>query len=899
MTGWIARIAFAFVAFAAAACWYPGQAYASTWHPSEDDALLLELRSGSYTLGEPLRGYQTPQGVCVDLADTIQSLDVPVRLDKKSRRATGWFFTEDQRLVVDRDANLVQVAGQSTAIGQGQIHDTPEGWCIELAALSKWAGVRFRADLSNLAVVIESDRKLPFLEALDRKRRAARLQSDSMLSGQGEFNLVSLASAKTPYQVWRRPSVDLQLQSSWSSGQGFTSSYEALAGGELLGLSFSGRLAGRDSLKPDSLRLKLYRNDPEGQLLGPLGATQVALGDVEAPPGNLTGQGAYGRGMFVSNRPLRMPSRFGLTTLRGTLPSGWDAELYRNGILRAYQSDRGDGRYEFPDIELQFGENDFEVVLYGPQGQVRHERFSQTVGTGNLPGGRTAYWAGVLDESKDLTGLGATAYQTKSGWRWGVGVERGLDSRTTAGLAYQSLLRGGRRKHFAEGLVRRSVGPMLFELSAARQLGAGTAWRAEGAGRIAGATFAGHAMWVKGEFDSDLVPAEQRRELSLRLSGRLTLGSWRLPVETGIRQTLTRRGVRMTEYLTRSSAQIGRASLTVELLNRRVNGPQRLLVGEDQGSRLGLTGNTQVGKLRMRGQVVLGLSGSTPGMQRTQLVADLPVGRQGSMRGAFDHDHQAHRQDYTLGYVRQFRHFALRGEAKLDSRGNVGAAVTLAFSIGPDSVDGGWRLSRDRLAESGQASVEVYRDDNGDGLRQANEPTLPGVSVEANLRRSDRVSNEKGRTLVDGLTPYIPVRVAVVTTSLPDPLLQPKGGGIVVVPRPGITTHLSLGLAPTGEVEATLLGPDGEPRGGIGVELVDSAGVVIRRGVSDYDGYLLFDSVPYGTYRLRLSDQGAAKLGAATDLCGLFTIDRNQPSLRLGHLRSTPGPAPPSLASAN
>ena len=899
MAGWLPKIVLAVVALAAAAGLRPEPTFASTQSFHPDDALLLELRTGSYTLGEPLRGYQTLQGVCVDFADTIQALDVPVRLDKKSRRATGWLFNESQQLVVDRDANLVKVAGQSSPLGAYDISDTPEGWCIDLSALSKWAGVRFRADLSNLAVVIESDRRLPFLDALDRKRRAARLQSSGTWGGEGGFDLAGLPQAKTPYQAWRTPSVDLQVRTTWASGQGFTSSYEALAGGELLGMSFAGRLAGRDSLSPDSLRMKLYRNDPDGRLLGPLGATQVALGDVEAPPGNLTGQSAYGRGAYISNRPLQLPSRFGRTTLRGILPAGWDAELYRNGILRAYQADRGDGRYEFPDIELQFGENDFEIVLCGPQGQVRHERYSQTVGSGNLPGGKTSYWAGILEEGKDLTGLGATAYQTRSGWRWGMGVERGLDDRTTGGIGYQSLLRGGRRKHFAEGLMRRSLGPMLFEISAAHQFGGGNAWRAEGTGRVKGLNFTGHAMWVRGEFDSDLAPAEQRREFSLRLSGRLGLGSWRLPVEGGIRQELTRRGVKVTEFLTRSSAQIGRSSFTVELLNRRAAGPARLVAGEEQGSRLGLIGNTQIGKLRVRGQIVIGLNGTDSGFQRNQLVADMPIGRQGMVRAAFDYDHRAKRQEYTLGYVQQFARFALRGEAKLDSRGNVGGSLTIAFSLGPDAADGGWRLSRERLAESGQASVEVYRDDNGDGYRQTDEPAVPGVSVEASFRRSERVTNASGRTVVDGLTPYVPVRVAIETRSLPDPLLQPKGGGFVIVPRPGVATKISLGLAPTGEVEATLLGPDGEPRGGVGVELVDISGAVVRRGQSDFDGYLFFDAIPYGTYRLRLTSQSAAKLGAAVDLGALFRIGRDQPSLRMGQLRSSPGPASPSLARAN
>lgn len=894
MTRLLARIgqAFALLAAALGACASPVQA--ESWKASEDDSLLLELRSGQFKLGEPLRGYQTPAGVCVDFADLIQALDVPVRLDKKSRRATGWLFSEDRRLILDRDAGSVQSVAGHGAIRPGDIQDTPEGWCIGLGALSTWTGVRFRPDVGNLAVVIESDKKLPFLEAMERKNRAARLRK----FGSHEFDLASLPSANAPYKSWRSPAVDVQLQGSWRTGRGLGSQYEALASGEILGLSYAARVAGQDSIVPDSLRLTLYRNDPDGTLAGPLKATQMAMGDVTTPAGTLTGQSAFGRGAFISNRPLNLPSRFGTTTLRGTMPAGWDAELYRNGVLRAYQAGRGDGRYEFADIELHFGENEFEIVLYGPQGQVRTERTSQNVGMSNLPSGKTWYWAGVLEEATDLIDLERQGSSQGTGWRWGMGIERGLDNRTTAGLSYQSLVRGMRRKSYVEGLLRRSVGPMLVELSGAQQFGAGRAWRAETLGRLRGFNFAGYVFWVDGDFDSDLVSIEQRREFGLRLSGEVNLGSWRLPVELGARQYRSRRGMQVTEILTRGSVHLGRASLTVELLKRNVSGPHDLAEREERGNRLTLIGHGQLGKVRLRGQVAIGLNGSHPGFQRNQLVADVPVGPRSTIRAAFDYDRVGRRQDYTLGYVHQFRRFALRGEGRVDNRGNVGANLTLAFSMGPDPVDGGWRVSRERLAETGQAAVEVFRDENGDGFRQAGETAVSGVSVEASFRHADRATNGAGRAVIDGLPAYVPVLVSIDEGSLSDPLLQPKGRGVVVVPRPGIVAQVSLPLAPTGEIEAALIGPDGEPRGGIGVELVDGQGAVVLRGKSDFDGYLLFDSVPYGTYRLRLTEQSAQILEARAELGGVVQVNRDQPSLRLGHLRIELAASSTSIARA-
>src|SRR5690606_39713439 len=113
------------------------------------------------------------------------------------------------------------------------------------------------------------------------------------------------------------------------------------------------------------------RCGPDGGLLGPLGATQIAVGDVETRSGALAGRSGVGRGAYIGNYPLDRSSSFSTTTLRGAMPAGWDAELYRNGQLIAYQGSSMDGRYEFGDVELLDGRHDLAIVPYGPQGQVR------------------------------------------------------------------------------------------------------------------------------------------------------------------------------------------------------------------------------------------------------------------------------------------------------------------------------------------------------------------------------------------------------------------------------------------------------------------------------------------------------------------------------------------------
>lgn len=888
MTRWadIARRSAA--ALAAALGVWAAPALAQDWQPGEDDALLLELHSGNYRIGDTIRGYQTPAGICVDFADLIRALDLPVRLDKKSRRATGWLFAEDQKLVIDRDSNTVQNVNRRGEIATGAILDTPEGWCMDTKALSGWMGVRLRPDLSNMALMLESDRPIPAIEALNRKSRAARLSRPK----DNQFDLAALPQADAPYRTWRTPSVDVQMQTQWSSRSGTQVQYEGLASGEVVGLSYGLRVAANNSVAPDSLRIGFYRNDPAGGLLGPLHATRFAFGDVETQPTSLSAQSAIGRGAFVTNRPLGLPSRFGVTTLRGVLPAGWDAELYRNGELRGYQSDRGDGRFEFADIELDFGENEFDVVLYGPQGQIRHIRSSLPVGIENLPAGKTWYWAGAVEGGRDLIGLAGKPSDPLNGWRWGAGIERGLNRRTTVGLSYNSVLSNGRREHYFEGVLRRSLGPMLVELSGAQQLGAGRAWRAETIGRVAGVRVAAHVLWVDGTFDSEQVDAQQAREYDLRLGGTLHLGKWRLPVQAGIRQTLSRRGVKVTEVLTNGAFRVSRATLTVELLHRAVSGDPALTEVEDRGLSLSLIGSAVFGRVHLRGQGDFGINGNRTGFRRAQLVVDLPLDDKSNLRGSIDVDGRSDQQTYSLGYVRQFPRFALRAESRIDNHGQVGFGLTAAFSLGPNPVDGGWRVSRERLAEQGQASVEVFRDDNGDGQRQAEEPAIAGVSVEAGFRHSEQPTNKAGRTVIDGLHPYVPVMVSIDSDSLEDPLLRPKVQGIVVVPRPGVAAAVSIPLAPTGELEAVLLGADGQPVSGVTVELTDPSGHVRFQAVSDFDGYLLFDSVPYGDYRLRVDQKVAAMLGVRPEFLGALRIDAGQPSLRLGRVRLEAQPLP-------
>jgi hypothetical protein len=848
--------------------------------PSDDDAVLLQLQVRKYRLLNEIRGYQTPTGVCVDLSDVIQSLDLPIRVDRKSRRATGWIFAESQKIVIDRDSNKVQIVNNTRSLQPGELYDTPEGWCVDTNTLGGWLDVSLAANLRNSILSLESDRQLPFIEAIERKSRAARLRPER------DNNFDAFPHASQPYALWRTPSVDVVARGDYRSRSGvdrLDTRYEIFASGELARASFDLRLASDRDGAPDSLRLRAYRMDPAGELLGPLKATQIVAGDVEVLSGDLAGAIGVGRGIFLSNRELNRASRFGTTVVRGTLPLGWEAELYRNGQLLAFQGESVDGRYEF-EVGLVYGRNDLQVVLYGPQGQVRRESQSIPVGDSAVPPGKIEYWAGIVERNRDLIGFGRGPpgpAQSDQGWHYAAGVHYGLDRRTVIGASGHSLFLDARRRDYAELNLQRAVGPMLLNFTAAQELGRGRAYRADLLGKLGKVYIQAESFFVDGGYTSGLVANGETSAHRVQLDTVMRAGRTPIPLSAGFRRTTQRNGREVNELLTRASLILPRMSLTGFVLHRDTEGGS----GAEDGTSVGVLANTRLLGLTARGEANYRIAGPRKGLDSASLTLEKTLGDRSDLRFEVEHSGRTGVTDFELGYVRQFRRFALRGSGRADTAGGIGAGLALSFSIGPDPLDGGWRMSSDKLAQRGQAAVLVFLDENGDGRRSAGEQALPGVGVTAGYRGNSDPTDDRGHTFVGNLRPFEKVLISVDESTLPDPFLMPRGKGLVITPRPGVAAVIELAIAPTGEVEGVLTGPETTPMAGVGLELVDMRGAIIARTMSEYDGFFLFDRVAYGRYGLRLAVESAAALSLPRELSASIELGPARTIERLGTIR--------------
>lgn len=869
---------------------FAGAAVAQDYAPSEDDAVLLQMQVKKYRLLNEIRGYKTPKGACVDFADVVQALDLPIRVDRTSRRATGWIFAESQTITIERDANSVRTANESRPLQPGELIDTPEGWCVDTHTLGDWFGVSLEANLRDSVLVLDSERPLPFIEAIERKSRAARLRPER------DRDLSDYPKATQPYALWRTPSVDVVTRADYHAGPDpnrLDARYEVFASGEIARASFDMRLASDAAAMPETLRLRAYRMDPEARMLGPLRATQAVAGDVDIPSGELAGAPGVGRGLFVSNRRLNQPSRFGTTILRGTLPLGWDAELYRNGQLLAFAGDSSDGRYAF-EIDLVYGRNDLEVVLYGPQGQVRRESQSIPVGGGAVVPGKLEYWAGAIERNRDLVSFGRAppvSFPPDEGWQYAAGLQYGLDRRTVIGASGHSLFLDARRRDYAEFNLQCAVGPMLLNLGAAQEFGRGRAYRADVLGKVGAVQVQAESFFVDGEFVSGLIGADEKSEHRVFVDTLVRLGRLPVPLAAGFSRTTGRGGRKVHEFLARGSLILPRLALTGVITRRDTERGSDW----DDGTAVDILANTRLLGLAARGEVSYRLDGSRRGFEAASLTLEKMLDDRSDLRLDIVHTARTGVTDFELGYVHQLRKVALRAGGSVDSRGSFGASLALSFSFGPDPLGGGWRLSSDKLAQRGQAAVTVFLDENGDGRRSPGEAALPGVGVNAGQFGTTDPTDESGHAFVGNLQPYEEVLVSVDESTLPDPFLLPSGKGVVVTPRPGVPAVVELAVAPTGEVEGTIAGHDGAPKAGIELELIDDRGDVAARTMSEYDGFFLFDRVAYGRYRLQLADGSAAALGLPAELAINVELGPQRMLERVGIIRLG---GPQVLASA-
>jgi hypothetical protein len=853
----------------------------ATWKADPDDQYLLDVNIRQLRLGDGVRAYNTPEGTCVVLGDFLTTLDVPMRIDIAAKKASGWAFKEANRISIDYAAGSASYGGKQEPIAPGTIRETPEGWCVQTSALARWFGIGVKPVTTGSVLLLQSEAKLPVELAIERQKRAAQIRP-------AKFDLSSLPQVRVPYRMWRSPALDFVVSAGVtyraSDGMRVDRQSSVFAAGEIAHLSYDAQLTTTQKGKPSLLRLRAYRSDPDGHLLGPLHATHVAVGDVEGFDSGLGGTAASGRGAVITNRPLAARAAFDRTRFEGDLPSGWEAEIYRNGELLGFAKPDGSQRYVFDDVQLLYGENRIQIILYGPQGQVRTRDELINVGQDNVPKGKTWYWVGFNQPSRDILQLEKPPdLSTVPKGQATVSVEHGIDDRMSVGVLARAMLVGDQHLTFVEGDVRRAVGPALIELGASRESHGGFAAHAQMLGKFGSVNISAEALVAN---DFHLLPdqAQSIRKGQIMLDAPLRIGRTVVPAHAEVRFVDNRNGSSELDAAARLSANFDRFNLATDVQYRK----QYFSGGTGPPPELnfGFIGAGHIGDVRLRAGASFDISPAAR-FKTAELSAYWSKSDKVDWEGDLEYDAAEHRGRARITHVRRLDSFAiaLTGEAATD--GSLAFGVNLNFSLDPSH---GLNFSRRPLAQAGSVRALVYRDANGNDVHDPSEPFEKGAIVTTGTVLADHPTDTKGAVTIGGLTAYMPVAVGLDLSSLKDPMLVPKRGLQVVVPRPGIPAEVQIPLVGGGDIEGAVLKSAELGYEGLDLELVDSAGKVISTARTDFDGFFLFERVPYGSYRVRIRKDSATTAKLVEDLGLSVQVSAEKAVVRTGAVHARPLP---------
>lgn len=820
--------------------------------PSELNLLLLEVRLDGSLLADTLTAYEIGNELLLPLGEMARLLTLGITVNPATRSAAGFVVQEDRPFRLALNTATVTLPSGPEQADLSQLRWLDNDIYVSARLLQRWWPIDFELSLSTLSLQVMPRETLPIQAKLARERDAARLG----LRRSG-YQDPGFPRAKPDYRLLAVPFIDqtLGLQvSHGSNGQTHTDmTYSAFITGDLLGMEASMFVSARQTqagqnAHPDA-RLTLSRHDPDANLLGHLRARTLSLGNVGLPAlKNVVRSAGSGNGLLLSNRPLNQPSSYGLHTLRGDLPPGWDVTLYFNGALIAFQQSRPDGRYQFEDQSLVFGSNDFRLVFNGPLGQKRVERELFLLDDTLTKPGNFYYTTGAQQ------GDDGSRRQT---FQADVGL---VDSvAATAGLVSIDLGSGAEALHYSNVGLRASALGMLMSADyvSATDGGSLTAVGVRtGLGRFSIDLTHTQLSHFSSDFFVNSTDALKQRTRA-RLSGSVPLREgFALPVGLDISREVTASGRSSLNAQGRLSVNLQNTSVT-NSLNLQSFGDRRFTSGALQVHR-------RVAGIGVSGQLAYTLEPDSR-LSSVAVTADKNLSDASRINLGLVQSLTPNVTTLAAGYNRNFGSFGMGVSARYNSNGDVGIGIQVFMAAGHAPRSGSWVRNWRPMAATGAVSARAFVDANMNDIFDPGEEPVEnaGFLLNGGSRHPVR-TNADGIAYMSRMTPRQYTDVSLDTGTLEDPQWQTAIPGVRVLPRPGKVVMLDFPVVMTSEIDGTVyLEEDGQSRG-IGnalLELVNERGEVLATQRSAADGYYIVPAVKPGRYTLRLAAEQLRSLG--------------------------------------
>jgi hypothetical protein len=829
--------------------------------------LLFSVDLNELTLTDGLSAYGDANDPLLPVGELTRLLEMDVDVLPAERRIVGRIGEARRSLIVDLATNTVREGGRTLTLTPADVAVTPGEIYIRASALQKLLPLKIEVDPESLAMKLTGTEKLPVqgrLERMARKREGAtKVESPD-----------EVLKVVTPYKLFSMPAFDVGLGVGAESGPKVPWRYDIRTGGDLFYTGFQGYLGSDENGKPSSARVTFERRSVEGYLLGPLHARTISFGDVFTPTLPIGPRGAGGRGVAFSTVPLDETNIFNRVDLRGELPLGYDVELYVNDILRSGQNTPTKGRYEFLNVPLSQGINVVRIVTYGPRGERSEQTRIVNVGAGLLRRGEATFEFGAVQQDESvitLQGAADSPGQTVSlggqgGMRAVAAFNYGVSAYLTlsAGAALIPIDRKNNYRELYTVGARTSLFGFATQFDVAQDRQGGTAAALGLAGQVFGvSTVLRHLEFINGFTDEtgpdiDLTRSVRRRseasfDGNIQLAGRVIPLSFRM-----LRSELSDGTQDYTGSARASTSAVG-ILFSAGMEYQRTIG-QSLSTQQLSGFFAGSTFRSY--KWQIRSTLDYDI---LPELKARALAitADRDLSPTASIRfgiGQSLEDFNSLNLTASSIFKLGFGDLALTGEYNnADQSWRALAQLNFGLTFNPDARR--YQVTRPGPASGGSVLFEAFLDKNGNGIFDAGDEPVPGVTVEGGERKA--TTGPGGRAFITGVGAAATQRLVVGLDNVDNTQVIAPPSTVQFSPRGGSFTTVRYPMKPTGEmmVHLRLKREDGSVVGlsATQLQLVGDNGYTAE-AATEFDGSAMFSSLPIGKYQLQIDPDQARRL---------------------------------------
>jgi|GEM_PF-2412591 len=836
---------------------------------SEDDELIVALRIEKFISGADLFIYKTPEYTMIPVSMLVEELDFAYKFNIDELSMDGWQGDETNTLSSNFQSKVLYFRGVRQE-WPTNLRYAEDGFDLYLdqQTIQNWLGIKIELDISQLEVNVTSKTPIPIAEKLKRIAKREEVKSNRV-----EIETYPDSYLRNQYAWWDVPNLDLTFGYDAQSDNGQIDSFQNIV------------LQGRGDLLKHSLRSSFINNDGEADLRftfskasqGPedtlfFGINRYELGDIASLTDPLLFSSVKGRGLFFERGGKSVRDRGDTITIEGDAPPNWEAELFRNGSLIEFSQTTIDGRYEFLSVPTFIGENNFEVRLYGPQGQFRSAREQVTIGGSMLKKGEWEYQAYLINRNKNLIDSELNAGDEESNFilaetSYGLSQYFSLQ----AGISQMTPTKSDESKDYIYGSLFGSFAGGLGELKYAQDDTNSTALAASLKTRLLNTNFNLEFLNFDKLISDRNRDGDLQNDINFRFNRVLNVG---LPSSVLFDLTLGKKtyqsGLESNQVTNRLSTGWASFQLAHDLTFTNDN-----LADNVDDLEAELSATRKWDDWRLKGAFGYRIEPETD-LDDISFNASYNFTSDMIYSGSVLYDL---RNDRALSsennFTVDFDKYSLTFNAGFNTRGAEFFGLTLTSSLGYEKFRNDFYFANESLVSNSNLTARVFIDEDNSQTYDAGEEPLEGVRFAGSSRWNKEETDINGLVTLRGLPHLEMQKIELNDKSLQDPFLQPAKPPVYIYTHAGTHTYVDVPIAQTVEVEGSLqIESEGfiKPASGFSIYLTDLQGQRMAETNAEFDGIFLFEPMLPGDYCVALDESDIEKKKIQAPELGCFSL---------------------------